>query len=121
MDELKSALAEAAVSILVFGQIGNRPFAEVADTCSKVCARRGLPEERSKFEGCLPERVRCSSLVYWPVYPRLARTMRASNDAQCGAERSAPSGPSGQWRGSLHALRRAAPRLRAYLPLLAVL
>jgi hypothetical protein len=31
------------------------------------------------------ERVRCSSLVDWPVYPRLAHTMRASNDAQCGA------------------------------------
>ena len=31
------------------------------------------------------ERVRCSSLVDWPVYPRLAQTMRASNDAQCGA------------------------------------
>jgi hypothetical protein len=28
--------------------------------------------------------VRCSSLVDWPVYPRLAHTMRASNDAQCG-------------------------------------
>ena len=24
-----------------------------------------------------------SSLVDWPVYPRLAHTMRASNDAQC--------------------------------------
>jgi hypothetical protein len=33
----------------------------------------------------LRERVRCSSLVDWPVYPRLAHTMRASNDAQCGA------------------------------------
>jgi hypothetical protein len=26
---------------------------------------------------------RLSSLVDWPVYPRLAHTMRASNDAQC--------------------------------------
>ena len=25
-----------------------------------------------KFEGSLRERVRCSSLVDWPVYPRLA-------------------------------------------------
>ena len=32
------------------------------------------------------ERVRCSSLFDWPVYPRLAHTMRASNDAQCGAK-----------------------------------
>src|SRR5208283_4154707 len=32
------------------------------------------------------ERVRRSSLVDWPVYPRLAHTMRASNDAQCGAD-----------------------------------
>jgi hypothetical protein len=31
------------------------------------------------------ERVRCSSLVDWPVYPRLAHTMRASNAAQCAA------------------------------------
>ena len=26
-------------------------------------------------EGSLRERVRCSSLVDWPVYPRLRRTM----------------------------------------------
>ena len=32
------------------------------------------------------ERVRCSSLIDWPVYPRLAHTMRASNDTQCGAD-----------------------------------
>jgi hypothetical protein len=30
------------------------------------------------------ERVRCSSLIDWPVYPRLAHTMWASNGAQCG-------------------------------------
>jgi hypothetical protein len=35
------------------------------------------------FEGNLRERERCSSLVDWPVYPRLAHTMRASNNAQC--------------------------------------
>jgi hypothetical protein len=29
----------------------------------------------------------CSSLVDWPVYPRLANTTRASNDARCGARR----------------------------------
>jgi hypothetical protein len=28
------------------------------------------------------ERVRCSSLVGWPVYPRLRRTMQASMDAR---------------------------------------
>ena len=38
--------------------------------------------EWSKFEGSLRERVRCSSLVDWPVYPRLKGTMRASNGAQ---------------------------------------
>jgi adenylate cyclase len=32
----------------------------------------------------LRERMRCSSLIDWPVYPRLAHTMRASNGAQCG-------------------------------------
>ena len=31
------------------------------------------------------ERVRCSSLFDWPVYPRLGHTMRASNEAQCGS------------------------------------
>jgi hypothetical protein len=34
------------------------------------------------------ERVRCSSLVDWPVYPRFAHTMRAPNEAQCGHTRS---------------------------------
>ena len=28
-------------------------------------------------------------LIDWPVYPRLAHTMRASNDAQCGADAAA--------------------------------
>ena len=40
--------------------------------------KAGLAEERSKFEGSLRERVRCSSLVDWPVYPRLGRTMKMS-------------------------------------------
>ena len=35
-------------------------------------------------------RVRCSSLVDWPVYPRLAHTMRASNGAQSGADTALP-------------------------------
>ena len=30
-------------------------------------------------EGSGRERVRCSSLIDWPVYPRVAHTMRASN------------------------------------------
>jgi hypothetical protein len=38
------------------------------------------------------ERVRCSSLVDWPVYPRLAHTMRASNGAQCGTDAAASHG-----------------------------
>jgi hypothetical protein len=41
-----------------------------------------------KHEGSLQERVRCSSLVDWPVYPRLAYTTRASNHAQCLARRN---------------------------------
>jgi hypothetical protein len=32
----------------------------------------------------MKEHMRCSSLVDRPVYPRLAHTMLASNDAQCG-------------------------------------
>ena len=31
-----------------------------------------------QVEGSLRERVRCSSLVDWPVYPRLRRTMEAA-------------------------------------------
>ena len=33
-------------------------------------------------EGSGRERVRCSSLVDWPVYPRLRRTMRGSGDGR---------------------------------------
>ena len=32
----------------------------------------------------LRERMRCSSLVDWPVYPPLRRTMQGSERAQCG-------------------------------------
>ena len=36
-------------------------------------------------QASLRERVRCWLLVDWPVYPRLAHNMRATNDAQRGA------------------------------------
>jgi hypothetical protein len=36
--------------------------------------------------------VRCSSLVDWPVYPRLRHDMRASNGAQCEPTHPVPSG-----------------------------
>ena len=32
-------------------------------------------------------RARCSSLVDWPIYPRLSGTMWASKGAQCGKGR----------------------------------
>ena len=35
--------------------------------------------------------MRCSSLVDWPVYPRLAHTMRASNGGQFGADAALPA------------------------------
>ena len=41
------------------------------------------------------ERVRCSLLVDWPLYPRLAHTMRASNDAQRGRMRGRDAPPTG--------------------------
>jgi hypothetical protein len=42
----------------------------------------------------------CSSLVDWPVYPRLAHTM---NDAQCGLTRHSIAAPP------RHTLRKTAP------------
>ena len=39
-----------------------------------------------RLEARKRERVRCSPLVDWPVYPRLAYTMRASNGAQSVAD-----------------------------------
>ena len=57
------------------------------------------------------ERVRCSSLVDWPVYPRLAHTMRASNGAQCGVRRgcAARRGARHGWRPSDRSRHRARP------------
>ena len=46
----------------------------------------------SKLEGGLRERVRFSSLVDWPVYPRLRGSMTASTSAynvSAGAQRAA--------------------------------
>jgi hypothetical protein len=40
------------------------------------------------------ERVRCSPLVDWPVYPRLGNTMRGSEWARNSGRRSAPGGLS---------------------------
>jgi hypothetical protein len=48
------------------------------------------------FEGGLRERVRCSSLVDWPVYPRLAHTMQASNGGRNVGRTHRSSGHSGQ-------------------------
>jgi hypothetical protein len=41
--------------------------------CAAASARRGCRRNESEFECCLRERVGCSSLVDWPVYPRLIR------------------------------------------------
>jgi hypothetical protein len=66
----------------------------------RITLLRRMPPSALRFQHCyhLPwkrtpltrafvlmarERVRCSSLVDRPVYPRLAHPMRASNDAQC--------------------------------------
>jgi hypothetical protein len=43
-------------------------------------------------EGCGRERVRCSSLVDWPVYSRLEHSMRASNVGRMRGRRHAPHG-----------------------------
>ena len=47
-----------------------RPSTPNARASSKAYARRDCRRSESKFEGSLRERVRCSSLVDWPVYPR---------------------------------------------------
>jgi TolB-like protein/class 3 adenylate cyclase/Flp pilus assembly protein TadD len=60
--------------------------------------KAGMPEERSKSEGSLRERVRCSPLVDWPVYPRLRGTMQAStrarNASACGLHVGVEAPPS---------------------------
>ena len=67
------------------------------------------------------ERVRCSSLIDWPVYPRFAHNMRASNDAQCGATARHGGVDAKQprvWeRRKRSGSRRRASRGRAVLPL----
>jgi hypothetical protein len=42
-------------------------------------------------EGRLREWVRCSSLIDWPVYPRLRATMQASTGARNSGRRGVPS------------------------------
>jgi hypothetical protein len=46
------------------------------------------------LEGSLRERVRWSSLVDWPVYPRLRRTMRASSCSSNADRRNPPNAAS---------------------------
>ena len=41
-----------------------------------------------QVEGSLPERVRCSSLVDWPVYPRLRGTMLTTTPKRNPASKS---------------------------------
>ena len=61
---------------------------------------RTFGEEARKLE-----RVRCSSLIDWPVYPRLAHTMRPSNDAQRGMTRVGAGGAK-LWSGETLGLGR---------------
>ena len=55
----------------------NPTFSANTRASSTACARRGC--RRSEIEASLRERVRCSSLVDWPVYPRLRGTMQGSS------------------------------------------
>ena len=86
MDKAKAALAEArhrnpAITVKwMMEHTQNLPA--VLDGLRKA----GCQRNEASLKGSLRERVRCSSLVDWPVYPRLAHTMRASNDAQCEAD-----------------------------------
>ena len=54
--------------------LGSNPF-------STAYARRGCRRNEASLKA-LRERVRCSSLVDWPVYPRLRRTMQASTNSR---------------------------------------
>ena len=46
------------------------------------------------------KRVRCSTFVDWPIYPRLAHNMRASNGGRNAGRRGAPARPSARPRAS---------------------
>jgi hypothetical protein len=48
-------------------------------------AQGGAAGGAKQLEGSLRERVRCSSLVDWPVYPRRRRTMEASSRSRNSA------------------------------------
>src|SRR5271166_3577686 len=61
-----------------------------------------------RLEARKRERVRCSSLVDWPVYPRLRGTMQKPTGGRNAGRRGAPAnghcGGSGRrWRGFLRA------------------
>ena len=75
-------------------------------SCSSHPARPSDKRTRKR------ERVRCSALVNWPVYPRLAHTMRASNGAQSWPTQTAPSVRAGNG-GKLRRLNGAEPALRS--------
>ena len=82
---------------------GHRPRADL-----RWHAQGGAAGAVKQLERRLWERVRCPSLVDWPVYPRLRRTMRASSRSRkprattvMGLARlsAISSGPIGQERG----------------------
>ena len=54
--------------------------------------RGGCQRNEAGFEASLRERVRCSSLVDWPVYPRFGRTRLTSARTRNAGRRSAPGG-----------------------------
>jgi hypothetical protein len=56
--------------------------------CSTASARRDCRRSEAKFGGSLRERVRCSSLVDWPVYPRLTGIMLTTTSKRNPASKS---------------------------------
>ena len=66
----------------------------IFDGMRKVGASGGMKQ----VEGSLRERVRCSSLVDWPDYPRLKGTMQGSECARNSAARVAAARSFGCWR-----------------------
>ena len=84
MEEATSALAEARrlnpQLTLKWEQTHSVNIPPLLEGLRKAGCRRN----ESRFEGSLRERVRCSSLVDWPVYPRWRRTVQGSNCA-CNA------------------------------------
>ena len=94
MDEAKAALAEARrrdPELTVKWMIDHTP--ESSGRCSTASARRGCRRNEASLKAALRERVRCSSLVDWPVYPRLRRTMLTTPPKRNPASKSNGSDP----------------------------